>query len=240
MSWFKTLTRSTAAQEATNALLTAFCRVVHLTGRREVRHAERRDAALALAGGRVIYAVWHARLQMFWALPEVDAAHTHALASGHRDGRLIARMMERFGFRIVTGSTSKGGAQALREMIRVVRGGDKIVITPDGPRGPARIVQQGAVALARASGVPILPVGISGSRTRTLDSWDRMQLTLPFARRLYVFGEPVVVPKDADDLEVHCRILAAALDAATAEADAATGYVAPPPGPNAARKGMKS
>lgn len=240
MSWFKDLTRSHAAQEVTNALLTAFCRVVQLTGRREVRYAERRDAAFAIAGGRVIYAVWHARLQMFWALPEVDAAHTYALASGHRDGRLIARMMERFGFRVITGSTSKGGAQALRDMIRVVRGGDKVVITPDGPRGPRYVVQQGVVALARASGVPVLPVGVSGSRTRTLDSWDRMQLILPFARRVYVIGEPILVPKDADDLEPHRLALAAALDAATAEADVATGYFEPKAGPDAGRKRTKS
>lgn len=240
MSWFKTLTRGAAAQEVANALLTAFCRVVWLTGRREVRHPELLDAALAVAEGRVIYAVWHARLQMFWALPGVDAANTYALASGHRDGRLIARMMERFGFRIVTGSTSKGGAQALRDMIRIVRGGAKMVITPDGPRGPAREVQQGVVALARATGVPILPVGISGSRARTLDSWDRMQLTLPFSRRVYVLGAPVVVPKATEDLEPHRVALATALDAATAEADAATGYVEPPLGPKALRKRAKS
>lgn len=227
MSWFKTLTRSHAAQEATNALLAGFCRVVRLTGRCEVRHAEHHAAALAMAEGRVVYAVWHARLQMFWALPGVDAPRTHALASGHRDGRLIARMMERFGFRVISGSTSKGGAQALREMIRVVRGGDKIVITPDGPRGPRGVVQQGVVALARATGVPILPVGISGSRTRTLESWDRMQLTLPFSRRVYVLGAPVAVPKDADDLEPYRHALGVALDAATAEADAAVGYVLP-------------
>ncbi len=229
MAWFKDLTRGPAAQEVSNAALAAFCRLVHLTGRSEVRHPERLAAAREIAGGPAIYAVWHARLQMFWALPGLDIANTHVLASGHRDGRLIARMMERLGFGVITGSTSKGGAQALRDMIRLVRGGASLGITPDGPRGPARVAQQGAVVLARATGVPILPVGISGSRTRTLGSWDRMQITLPFARRAYVFGEPILVPKDAEDLAAYQRVLDAALNAATDAADAATGYVESPP-----------
>lgn len=239
MAWFKELTRGPAAQELSNAALAAFCRLVRRTGRYEIRYPERFAAAREIAGGRVIYAVWHARLQMFWALPGLDIANINVLASGHRDGRLIARMMERFGFGVITGSTSKGGAQALRDMIRLVRGGAGLAITPDGPRGPARVAQQGLVVLARATGVPILPIGISGSRTRTLGSWDRMQLTMPFARRAYVFGEPIVVPKDTEDLEAYQHRVDAALNAVTDEADAISGYVEPPLDPTVARKRAK-
>jgi hypothetical protein len=240
MSWFKDLTRSHAVHEATNALLAAYCRFVHITGRWENRHVELHDQASAMAEGRVIYAIWHSRLQMIWSFPKIESRRTHALASGHRDGRLIARMMERFGFRTITGSTSKRGAIAFREMLRVVKRGDKIILTPDGPRGPSRVAQMGAVALARATGVPILPFGFSATRTRTLDSWDRMQVMLPFGRGIYVVGTPIVVPKDAEDLEPYRFALESALNRATDEADAATGYVLPPRGETKRRKKAKS
>lgn len=235
MSWFKDLTRSAAAQEAVNGLVAGFCRLVRATATVTVVHPEKRDAAFAVAEGRVIYTVWHQRLPMFWAAPGIDRRRIHCLASAHRDGRLIARAMERLGMKTISGSTSKGGAQALREMIRTLKRGDKIGITPDGPRGPRMVAQNGALALAQVTGAPILPVGISASRVWLLGSWDRMQMILPFSRIVYVFGEPFVVPRDAEDLEPHRRAFEAALTAVTDEADRLVGQ--PPTEPEREKAG---
>lgn len=229
MLLIKKLTRGPAAQEAVNWLAAQYARLVRLTGRWSALHAEHRDAAHAVADGTAIYAFWHSRLPLMWAFPGVVRARTHVLISAHRDGRLIARVMERLGLSVVTGSSSKGGAHALREMIRLLKRGFRIGITPDGPRGPRMRVQMGTIALARASGAPILPIAFSARRAKFLRSWDRMQMPLPFSRGVYVFGEPIVVPRDVSDMEPYRLALEEALNAITAEADRVMGHPPTPP-----------
>jgi lysophospholipid acyltransferase (LPLAT)-like uncharacterized protein len=240
MKLFKELTRGPAAQEAVNWLAAQYARLAHLTGRPRALYPERRDAAHAMAKGAVIYAFWHARLPLMWAFPGVVRGRTHVLISAHRDGRLIARVMERLGLHVVTGSKSKGGAQALREMIRLLKRGECIGITPDGPRGPRMRVQMGTIALARASGMPILPITFSAEKAKYLKSWDRLQMPLPFSRGVYAFGEPIWVPRDAPDMEPYRRALEESLNAITAEADRAMGHEPIPPGEPGEAKGAKA
>lgn len=223
MGWIKDLSRSDAAQALVYGLVAGYARFVRATGRWRARNPERRDAAHALADGRAIYAFWHSRLPLMWAFPGIDPGRTHALISAHSDGRLIAGVMDRVGLKVITGSTSKGGAPALREMIRTVARGDCIAITPDGPRGPNMVAQAGAIALARATGAPILPIGFSAKRVRFLKSWDRMQIVLPFTEGVYTFGEPIVVPRDADEEPFRLALEAALIDL-TAAADAEMGH----------------
>ncbi len=240
MKLLKDLTRGPAAQEAVNWLAAQYARLAHLTGRPRALHPEHRDAAHAMAGGAAIYAFWHARLPLMWAFPGVDRERTHVLISAHRDGRLIARVMERLGLHVVTGSKSKGGAQALLGMIRLLRRGACIGITPDGPRGPRMRVQEGTIALARAAGVPILPITFSARKAKYFKSWDRLQMPLPFSEGVYVFGAPIVVPRDAPDMEPYRLALEESLNAITAEADRAMGHDPVPPGEPGEVKGAKA
>ncbi len=239
MSLIKDLTRGPAAQEAVNWLAAQYACLVHLTGRWRAVRPECRDAAHGMAGGGAIYAFWHARLPLMWGFPGVTRARTFVLISAHRDGRLIARVMERLGLNVVTGSTSRGGALAMREMIRILKRGDRIGITPDGPRGPRMRAQAGAVALAKATGMPILPIAFSARRVRFLKSWDRMQMVLPFTCGVYVFGELIMVPRDAEDLEPFRLQLEDALNAITAEADRVMGHEPIPPADPGDVKGAK-
>ncbi|MGE4526851.1 MAG: lysophospholipid acyltransferase family protein [Rhodospirillaceae bacterium] len=239
MSWIKDVTRGPAAQEAVNWLAAQYARLVWLTGRAGAVGVEHREAAHAAMGGAAIYAFWHARLPLMWAFPGVVRGRTHVLISAHRDGRLIARVMERLGLHVVTGSKSKGGAQALLGMIRLLKRGECIGITPDGPRGPRMRVQMGTIALARASGAPILPITFSTRRCRFLGSWDRMQMPLPFSRGVYVFGEPLVVPREAENLEAYRLLLEERLNAITAEADRLMGHPPVPPADPGDVKGAK-
>jgi lysophospholipid acyltransferase (LPLAT)-like uncharacterized protein len=151
----------------------------------------------------LIYAVWHARILM---VPWLNArlARTHGarpvrvLASRSRDGELVARWVSRFGLRAVRGSSSRGGAEALRELTAAVRAGEDVAVVPDGPRGPREVLQPGVVVLAALTGAPIVPFGFAARPARRLGSWDRFMVPLPFARAAAVFGKPFAIARDAE------------------------------------------
>jgi len=172
-------------------------------------------------GGPLIYAAWHGRMLMF---PYFYGRlrPVHVLASRSRDGELVSRLAQAFGFRVVRGSSSRGGPAALHALARLLRAERaEVAIVPDGPRGPREVAQPGAVLLAKLGRAPIVPLGFGASRATVLDTWDRFRIPRPFARVAVVFGEPLAVPADADRdaLEAARRRLEAALDAVSREAD---------------------
>ena len=124
-------------------------------------------------GKRVIIAFWHAR-QLMMPLT-YRGALAHILISQHRDGEIIARVVERFGFRAVRGSSTRGGVEALRELIRLGRSGVDLVVTPDGPKGPPLVAKMGVIQLARATRLPIIPLAFGCSKKNFsrvgIDSW---------------------------------------------------------------------
>ncbi len=126
-------------------------------------------------GQHLIIAFWHGR-QLMMPLA-YRGSEAHVLISQHRDGELIHRIVSRFGFRSVRGSTTRGGASALRDLIGLGRSGVDLVITPDGPKGPFQVAQIGAVQLAQATGLPIVPIAFSCSKKNSsragIASWSR-------------------------------------------------------------------
>jgi hypothetical protein len=150
------------------------------------------------AGRPVVYAVWHGRILMVpWAnarLRRTAGARTvTVLASRSRDGDLVAAFVTRFGLATVRGSSSRGGAEALRALAAAVRAGRDVAVVPDGPRGPREQCHPGAVALAALTGAPLVPLAFAARPARRLSSWDRFLVPLPFARCALVFGEPLLV-----------------------------------------------
>ena len=149
------------------------------------------------AGARCLFAFWHARM-----LPLV---YTHrgrgivVLVSRHRDGEWIARTIERLGFGTVRGSSTRGGEEAMRALIAATAAHPMLAFTPDGPRGPAERVKPGVVWLASRTGLPVVPVATASSRAHVFRSWDRFRVPLPFARVHVAYGEPITVPRMADD-----------------------------------------
>lgn len=143
------------------------------------------------------------------------------LISQHGDGELIARIIERMGNHAVRGSSTRGGARAVRELLR---GWPAPVwgITPDGPKGPRGTVQEGVIVLAALSGRPIYPVGYAFSRGRRLRSWDRFAIPGAFARIVVHVGEPLLVPRThtADDRAALAKDLEQRLQAAGEAASA--------------------
>jgi lysophospholipid acyltransferase (LPLAT)-like uncharacterized protein len=168
-------------------------------------------------GRRYIYAFYHEVMLFpayYWAWPEM-----HILISDHRDGELITQVVRRLGFGVVRGSTTRGGARALREMtLRIDR--DNLCVTPDGPRGPRRHVHQGLAYLASRTGLPIVGAGMAFRGPWRARSWDRFAVPKPCRAAVCVVPEAVHVPPDADRetieacrAEVERRMQAAMLEA---------------------------
>lgn len=197
-------------------LLYSYVTFVGWTTRQRVLRADI-PAAVHKSGQRFIYAFWHQRQVFFtWSHRNVEAA---VLVSRSKDGELIARTMELSRIAAVRGSSSRGGAVAAREMVEILRSGRDVGITPDGPRGPARAVKEGAVRVAQLAGMPIIPIANAlSNRIEIARAWDRFQVPLPFGRSVVIYGEPVRVAA-GDDLDAKAAELKAAMDRLTAEAD---------------------
>jgi hypothetical protein len=153
----------------------------------------------------------------------------YVLASRSRDGDLASRFVEGFGMRVVRGSSSRGGAAALRAMARLMRReGAEVGLVPDGPRGPREVAQPGAVLLSKLSGAPIVPIGIGLWPRTVLRTWDACVLPHPFSRAVLVWGEPIRVGPDVDaaGLEEERQRLERSLRQVTAEADREAGVPA--------------
>jgi len=156
------------------------------------------------AGSPAVFSFWHEHLPLMPALamlarrlPAYRAAPIHALISQHRDGRIIAAVVRQFGIEPVLGSSSRGGATGLRQLLQLLSGGAMVGITPDGPQGPRREAAQGVAHLAALARVPILPCAARTSRRRLLRTWDQMPFPLPFGRGVVVCGPAILVPRDA-------------------------------------------
>jgi lysophospholipid acyltransferase (LPLAT)-like uncharacterized protein len=155
----------------------------------------------------VIFALWHNRLALCMKVYErfvrPDHPHDHlaALISASRDGAFLAAILQHFGVQPVRGSSSRRGAQALLELSSWAKRGFDLAVTPDGPRGPCYVVQEGVIALAQVTGRPIVPYSCQLRWKIRVKSWDRFEIPLPFSRCEMTFGELIHVPRGASDAE---------------------------------------
>jgi lysophospholipid acyltransferase (LPLAT)-like uncharacterized protein len=170
-------------------------------------------------GQPVIFVLWHGRL--------LPLAYLHrgegivALISRSADGEYLARLVKRWGYIPVRGSSSRGGSAALRELVRHARSGRCVAITPDGPRGPRQQLKDGVLVASQLTGLPIIPVACGADRAWWIEGWDRFLIPRHFARVRVAYGPPLSVPRDAaaEDLTAIRQALQAELDRLTAEVD---------------------
>lgn len=167
----------------------------------------------------IVFSGWHGRTILAPTL--FRGQSYYALISLSKDGEIQNFIYQRFGFKTIRGSSGRGGARALVEIIKVLKGGAKIAFTPDGPRGPSGVVQDGILFMAQKSGALIVPVGVAAKRCWILATWDRFMLPKPFSQAIMLFGDAIKVPKNATPEEIETiRIqLEAAMHATQAEAD---------------------
>lgn len=175
------------------ALLRYWCRTCRLV----VCENEAREIAIRRQYGGCIYAIWHQR--MFYFGEYFGSRHVTMMISRSRDGDFAAAIFQRLGFRAVRGSGSRYYRSALVALVRELKSGPHSAgMMADGPQGPPRILKNGAVMLARKTGLPIIPMMYGAKRRIVFNSWDRYFVPAPFTQVSVLYGEPVFVPAKAD------------------------------------------
>ena len=196
MRILKRLARSDAVHAAACLIIASYIRLCRWTSRWKVEGTADRDRLYA-DGKPFIIALWHNRIGM---MPYAYAEQSHNLcvvASAHRDGMLVVRSMGHFGFDGIP-IDSKAASKATRLIVRRLKDGGHVGITPDGPRGPRMRVKDGIIQIAALSGVPIVPVTYAMRRRKVLGSWDLFHLPLPFNSGICRWGAPIEVPRGGD------------------------------------------
>jgi lysophospholipid acyltransferase (LPLAT)-like uncharacterized protein len=218
------------AASAVSWALTALVRMWFGTVRVELLNRERFEKfALDPASGNIVAGVWH-RNAVFLFYFFRTLGPRGVMISRSKDGDIVANVARRFGYTTMRGSSSKGGARALQEMIAYMKETHekRLCGTPvDGPRGPARIVKKGMLAVAKEAGVLFVPIACSGTRVLTFHkAWDKSMIPLPFSKMIIDFGEPFRIAADADDAEMEIMRLRAeqSLNDMTDNLDRICGY----------------
>jgi len=201
MAFYKTLIRKPALRAAACWLTARYIRLVRTLGRWSIEGTEIPEKLLA-ANQPFLVAFWHGRLLM---MSEAWPYKTpfNMVVSQHRDGQLIARTIGHLGFGSILGSTTQGGSTVMRAMLRALKAGECVGLTPDGPQGPRMRATPGIVQVARLAGVPIVPIAFTARPSKLVNSWDRLMVPLPFCRGIIRWGKPLEVARDADEAAVR-------------------------------------
>ena len=173
---------------------TRFAKLLFLTVRKDyfefgevLTPRERKD------DGRSIYAIWHENLlfpTVIFGNPSIAV-----LISKHADGQILASLIHSMGMGTVLGSTNRGGVEALRKLVAEDVSWKHLAVTPDGPRGPRRIVQPGIIYVAAKTGMTIIPCGVAYRKPIRAKSWDRFAFPTPFGKAYFVTSEPIAIPE---------------------------------------------
>jgi lysophospholipid acyltransferase (LPLAT)-like uncharacterized protein len=194
MSFKKRILKHERTQKVLSWVLAIYIRFVFFTSSKH--YIFDAEATPYMSGEcNAIFAFWHGRMMMCPTV-EPQGRKMHVLISFHRDGKLISDIIAYFGEATISGSSSKGGASAVKEILRALKKGDNVSVTPDGPRGPVYVAEMGVITIAKLSGKPLIPVTFSASRHKRMRSWDRFMLAYPFGRIVFCAGAPILISRD--------------------------------------------
>jgi len=227
----KNISRNGILRNFACLLLSLYIRFIHASGQWSIEN-QAIPEKLINEGKNFITCFWHGRLLMMsFAWPYSQSFYM--LISAHTDGQLIAKTIKYLGFSVLKNPGKNKGAIAMRSMLKTLTKGGYVGITPDGPRGPRMRANKGAIALAKISGVPILPISYSSSKWKIFQSWDRFVLPLPFAKGVFVWGEPIEISAKANETEIEegRQKLEEQLSQLTKYADKLLGQKTPEPEP---------
>jgi lysophospholipid acyltransferase (LPLAT)-like uncharacterized protein len=179
-----------------------YIRLVYMTCRWTYYGLEHRTKLIDEGKGAAIF-LWHNRIAMMpfsWPMSEIPL---HVLASAHRDGQIVTGAMGRFGVDTISIESRQGAVNASRKVVKLLKSGQYIGITPDGPRGPRQRVKVGTLQMARLAQVPVAMVSYATSKRKLLGSWDKFCFPLPFSKGVIIWGPSLYVPRQitAPDLE---------------------------------------
>ena len=215
-----------------SSIFAGYSKLVFRTLRMTVEGAEQAEAIWKQGretGAGAILCFWHSRIPMSplsWPQDLARRQDMRALISRSNDGEFIARTVEKLGFPSIRGSSAKKtdlaknkhGEQAFRDMVKWVKDGGGVAITPDGPRGPAEHMEKGTPSLARVTGAPVIFVGLAAKPCLRLGSWDQTLIPLPFAKAAMVWDGPTAAGR-GDDVDQLAEDWADRLSAVTRRAE---------------------
>lgn len=167
-----------------------------------------------------IFVVWHGRVLI---MPSINSFSLPAsgLVSDHSDGRLIGEVIKHSGVNLIYGSSNRNQLSSIKEILKCIKEGHNFMITPDGPRGPAREVHGAIINIASTSGLPIIPASCSAKSAKFFNSWDNFMLPYPFNDISIIFGKPIYIPKkiDQNQKEEYRKTVQDSINEMTAIAD---------------------
>lgn len=188
----KKILKSRFTQKLVSFLIFIYMYIVHITSRVSYTIPEGYDHEFYKNIKNSILVSWHDKIMI---LPHISPyklhRHLHALVSPHNDGRIISDTMRLIGYRIIEGSSNKNSISAVKNIIRTLKSGKNVVITPDGPRGPRHEMKGNLIEIAKKCESDIILFTATSSRHKKLNSWDRLIFPIPFGRINVIFGEPI-------------------------------------------------
>ncbi|TKJ42501.1 hypothetical protein CEE37_02105 [candidate division LCP-89 bacterium B3_LCP] len=166
-----------------------------------------------------ILCFWHGRMFLTVFLHRNQGVV--AMISQHEDGEMIARIAGKLGWRAIRGSSSRGGREALFQMLSHLKNGGAAAMLPDGPTGPRRQFKKGTLFLAQKSGVPLIPITFAAEKCWRFNSWDRFVLPKPFSRCVFIYHDPILIPDElkGDELDLWCKKLQSIMNDQVNEAE---------------------
>ncbi len=160
-------------------------------------------AELRRAGGPYVLCSWHGRLflPVFWN----RGRGIVAMVSQHADGEVISRIVKKFGYGTVRGSSTRGGKEAFYQLLAHLKNGGIGAMIPDGPTGPRYELKAGTLLLAQQAACPLIPLTFAAKSCWRLKTWDRMILPKPFSRAVLYYGDPINIPADLNSVELEAK-----------------------------------
>ncbi len=152
------------------------------------------DVLKNLKGKNFVVAFWHGSMVVGWYLQRKN--NIHALVSQSKDGAILSTILESWGYKMIRGSSHRGGKEALQEMVAIVKSGASLAVTPDGPKGPKHVMKFGAVRVAQLARVPLVLISINNQKKKLLQSWDRFEIPMPFSKVQVQYIGPFFIDPD--------------------------------------------
>ena len=177
------------------------------------------------SGRPVMVCVWHGRLVFpSWYL-RLKTTNVHAIASRHTDAEIMARILQRWGYGLIRGSTRKGGKAVVQEMAEIFKRTGIVAVTNDGPKGPPRIAKAGSTGLALKYNVQIITITGSATKYWQLKSWDRFMLPKPFGKIQLIVSPPLEITEKPETAEEEIQLLSYFMNQYQDKADRLTGKI---------------
>ena len=188
-------------------------------------HGEENLLNLAKAGKPIMVCVWHGRLLFPSWYIRLKITNLHAIASHHSDAEIMARILKRWGYSLIRGSTKKGGKAVVLKMAEVFKNGGIVAVTNDGPKGPPRIAKAGSTGLAIKYNVSMVMITGSATKFWQINSWDRFMLPKPFGRIDIVVAPPLEIATTPENNEEEIKLLSNYMNHYQDEVDRMTGKI---------------